>query len=120
MSYKRTAREAARQRVDAETRRRLADAALMPATFVGPVGGGSEMWRRGKITFVLPQLRDGMSPELAEAVVRRRVAALDGVCPCGARLRVQHGRAVVRHLGDCPAQDAIIESLYDGAMPASS
>lgn len=73
---------------------------------------------------VVPALRDDDPPVLREAMVRRRITTLTGVCPCGA-VRVLQNRAQRRadaragrasyvpivHADDCPATDETARRL---------
>lgn len=76
---------------------------------------GLEVWMLGRAMLVLPTIPEKASPELREAIARRRVAALRGACPCGARRRLvqRHGRmaVVVEHDRACSASDAAIAQL---------
>lgn len=53
-------------------------------------------------------------PLVREGLVRRRIQAVDGACPCGARMQwataPEQGvvnRSLVQHSRDCPAGDAV-------------
>jgi len=73
---------------------------------------------------VVPALRDDDPPMLREAMARRRITSLTGVCPCGA-VRVLPNRAQRRaaagaghawqvdvvHAEDCPATDETARRL---------
>ena len=77
----------------------------------------------GRVTMVLPVVPENASPALREGIARRRLAMLDGRCPCGAK-RDLPNRATRRamalatprgsdtwsmeifHAEDCPASDA--------------
>lgn len=60
---------------------------------------------------LLPPLDDSMPPDVREAVVRRRLCATTGRCPCGATASFGDSiapnvhRVVFEHDGDCPAVD---------------
>ncbi len=71
--------------------------------------GGSEMWVRGKVGFVIPTIPEDASPALKDAIARRRSALIDGQCSCGARLDLTRG--VVEHESDCPATDSNLDRL---------
>jgi len=68
------------------------------------------------VGFVLPEIPEDAPHEVREGLARRRIAALEGRCPCGAVVvlpnREQRRRAartrvslriVVEHEGGCPA-----------------
>ncbi|MGW9168702.1 hypothetical protein [Agromyces sp. NPDC055658] len=65
------------------------------------------------VVFTVP---DDAPPLVREGLVRRRVQAVEGVCPCGGRMIWPDeapavgtlGRVVAQHLGDCPAGDAVM------------
>ena len=98
-----------RQRND-EVRARLAEAEHHPAELIA-ARGGREYWRRGPILFGVPALPEGLTPELTEAIVRRRIAVIQGVCPCGARIQVRTGHVFIEHHIGCDAEDAAINAL---------
>ena len=67
---------------------------------------------------VLPVAQEDMPRELREAITRRRIAAITGVCPCGGRLEItelspmgEPGRATIWHESDCPAQEKVLDRL---------
>lgn len=78
-----------------------------------------------RVAYVGPQLHETYPPLLLEGLVRRRLVATTGVCPCGARMVVPNraarraaartGQAVmhvrVEHEDDCPAVDARVDQL---------
>lgn len=81
----------------------------------------------GRVAYVLPVVTEELPPQLREAVVRRRLAALEGRCPCGATMtlpnRAERRRAArdgrqlsttVEHETDCPASDDRIAALVGG------
>jgi hypothetical protein len=49
----------------------------------------------GRVAHVLPTIPDGAPSPIAEGIARRRIAAITGECPCGAR-RVLPNRAARR------------------------
>lgn len=76
------------------------------------------------LLYVGPELAESHAPELREGLVRRRLVATTGACPCGARLVVPNRaerRAALRaaavlhvhvaHVDDCPALDPRLEAL---------
>ncbi len=78
----------------------------------------------GRVAYVLPVVSEQLAPQLLEAVVCRRLAALEGRCPCGAtvtlpnraerRRAVREGRTLtttVEHEPDCPASDDRLAAL---------
>jgi len=81
----------------------------------------------GRVAYVLPVASEELPPQLREAVLRRRLAALEGRCPCGATVtlpnRAERRRAArdgrqlsttVEHEADCPASDDRIAALVGG------
>lgn len=76
--------------------------------------------RAGSVLYLLPELREGLHPELLNALERRRRASTTGRCDCGATFvfdgPLEPGkttRAVMEHVGDCPASDAGIAALVE-------
>lgn len=78
----------------------------------------------GRVAYVLPVVSELLEPQLREAVVCRRLAALESRCPCGATVtlpnREQRRRAArkgrtltttVEHEPDCPASDDRLAAL---------
>lgn len=78
----------------------------------------------GRVAYVLPVVSEGSPAPVREAVVRRRLAALEGRCPCGAtvtlpnrerrRRAAREGRTLtttVQHEPDCPASDDRLVAL---------
>lgn len=78
----------------------------------------------GRVAYVLPVASEELPPQLREAVVRRRLAALEGRCPCGAivslpnrrqrRRAARDGRTLtttVEHEPDCSATDDRLVAL---------
>jgi hypothetical protein len=79
-----------------------------------------EVDERGAL-FVLPVVSEADSPRTREGIARRRLGALSGACPCGARLvlpnraqrravtrrgdRARIAHVAVEHEDDCPAID---------------
>lgn len=77
-------------------------------------------------TFVVPIVPESAPPALREGLVRRRLAVVEGACPCGARrprLSRQVRRAAARgaglaaawltvvHASDCPGGDEVLIGL---------
>lgn len=73
------------------------------------------------IACLLPELPEDASTDVREGLVRRRLTALRGTCPCGAtalmpnraarRRAARSGvmaRIVVEHVDDCPAVDRLL------------
>ncbi len=64
---------------------------------------------------VVQRIPDNAPPLTREGLARRRVQAVEGVCPCGGRMLwsdepVERGtlrRVVAQHWDDCPAGDAV-------------
>jgi len=64
---------------------------------------------------IVQRIPDDAPPLIREGLARRRVQAIDGVCPCGGRMiwpdeAAERGvlRSIVaQHWGDCPAGDAV-------------
>lgn len=69
-----------------------------------------------RTAFVLPTIPDGASDVVREGLARRRLVAITGACPCGARLLIPNRRqrraaaregrvlpVAVEHEHDCPA-----------------
>ena len=52
-------------------------------------------------------------PELTEAIVGRRIAMIQGVCPCGARIQVRTGDVLIEHHVGCAAEDGAISALTE-------
>lgn len=82
----------------------------------------------GLVAYVLPVVSEDLPPQLREAVICRRLAAVEGRCPCGATVtlpnREQRRRAAregrqltttVEHEPDCPASDDRITALVRAA-----
>lgn len=78
------------------------------------------------IGYVLPVVPEAAPPEVREGLVRRRLAALEGRCPCGAvvtlpnREQRRHAartrtslRIAVMHEDDCPAIDRVLEAALE-------
>ncbi len=75
------------------------------------------------VGYVLPEIPEDAPHEVREGLVRRRLTALEGKCPCGALAvlpnREQRRRAArtrtslriaVMHEPDCPAVDRVLEA----------
>ncbi len=75
-----------------------------------------------RVLYIVPVIPEEAPPEIREGLARRRIATLDGTCPCGSstiRLTRQQRRArqrrmekggnlirgVFEHATDCPAAD---------------
>lgn len=64
---------------------------------------------------LVQRIPDDAPPLIREGLARRRVQAIDGVCPCGGRLLWSMStssaavlrRVVAQHWDDCPAGDAV-------------
>jgi hypothetical protein len=72
----------------------------------------TELWQRGRFTFLLPVCPDGIPEELQRAVQAHRTATLEGACPlCSLTLLVSdRGEVRDRHEPDCPAHpDRLVE-----------
>lgn len=72
----------------------------------------------GSTLAVLPVAQEDMPRELREAITRRRIATITGVCPCGGRFELgephplgEPSRATVWHENDCPAQEKVFDRL---------
>lgn len=79
--------------------------------------------------YVLPAIPDDAPDQIREALARRRIAAIEGTCPCGAdspewtrqqrrareRAKAKQAgrltRATFEHEADCPAGDQILIPL---------
>lgn len=74
--------------------------------------------------FVVTAIPDDAPAAVREGIARRRLATLNGVCPCGAvrprltrqqRRAIQrgrfHGHAAIEHEDGCPAIDATLVPL---------
>lgn len=78
-----------------------------------------------RVAYVGPQLHETYPPLVLEGLVRRRLVATTGACPCGAHLAMPNraarraaaraGRVVmevrVEHEDDCPAVDPRVDQL---------
>lgn len=78
----------------------------------------------GRVAYVLPVVPEDAPASVREAIVRRRLAALEGRCPCGAtvslpnrrqrRRAARDGRTLtttVEHEPDCSATDDRLVAL---------
>lgn len=72
----------------------------------------------GSTLAVLPVAQEDMPSRLREAITRRRIATITGVCPCGGRFQIaelhplgEPSRATVWHENDCPAQEEVFDRL---------
>lgn len=80
----------------------------------------------GRVAYVLPVVTESVPPAAREGLARRRITAMTGRCPCGARMvmpnratrRARKGRngAAVQHVAvehehDCPAGDERLSEL---------
>jgi hypothetical protein len=83
------------------------------AEFVRVLPSGNEAWQRGSILFVVPAIPDNASPDLKNALDRRRRATLNGRCDCGARVVVSSSGLIAEHESSCPATDEAIERLQN-------
>lgn len=83
----------------------------------------------GRVAFVQPVVSESMGPELREAIALRRIATIEGRCPCGAVLYLPNrearrkakrdGRqlhATVQHEPSCDATDDRIIALVRGEL----
>lgn len=91
------------------------------AVLVGAVGGE-------RIAYFGPPLLETYPPAVREGLVRRRLVATTGVCPCGARMVVPNRAArraaaragqvflqvQVEHDVDCPAVDPRVDRAGAG------
>jgi hypothetical protein len=79
--------------------------------------GNYEMWRKGRVAFGVPVIREDYPAELKTALVRRRRAMLTGQCECGARLRVTRPGSryptEIRHQADCIASDTSLDEIAE-------
>lgn len=106
-------RKAARRYRLSETLR-AADEAV--AVVVGTMGD-EDIVMKGEVMYLVPRPLPGMAEELAEAIIRRRRATLDGRCDCGGRRHAGGSRAghigltTFLHEEDCPAHDRAIAGL---------
>lgn len=73
---------------------------------------------------VLPVIRESDSVEVCEGIVRRRLTAITGTCPCGAVRRLPNraqrradqragrpSQVTVEHADQCPAADETLRRL---------
>lgn len=67
---------------------------------------------KGRVLVLSAEVDDDATPLEKEGAVRRRLVAITGRCPCGARLKVPANLApgsmtvvAVEHEDDCPAVD---------------
>lgn len=67
--------------------------------------------------FAVTRIPDGAPPLVQEGFARRRIQAVEGECPCGARVQWLDDGAEARgeiqpvfapHHADCPANDAVL------------
>ena len=73
---------------------------------------------RRRLVYIGPALVDGESPRRKEGAARRRLVALSGRCPCGARFELPPAveassirRLTVEHEPRCPAADVAAPDL---------
>lgn len=82
----------------------------------------------GRVAFVVPVISEDMPPQLKNALAARRLATIEGKCPCGATLHLPNreqrrraqrsGRqlsATVAHEPACDAADERITALLRAA-----
>lgn len=87
-----------------------------------PIGGYIAVDDDGTtVGYVLPIIPDDASHDVREGIARRRITALNGECPCGARVvtpnretrraAARRGQVLaisVKHEADCPAGDTAL------------
>ncbi len=61
--------------------------------------------KRGAVLAVVPVIPDAAPYKVREGIARRRIAALEGECPCGATAEAgDDGNLVFQHQRLCPAE----------------
>jgi hypothetical protein len=93
-------------------KRIMAEADTQPAELVAVTEDNFEVWRKGRVAFVLPAIPAGAPVDVRNGLAARRVAAIRGVCDCGARRDVRPGRVAFIHEHNCPASDEAIAAAW--------
>jgi hypothetical protein len=95
--------------------RRIIEAAQAHPARLVATGDGQEVWTRGSVVAGIPIVDDDAPPVVQEGFARRKLAALTGRCPCGARPGQTYvdddgiAHLVYLHDADCPATTENLE-----------